>query len=65
MAINLEKGGRENLNAPKFTIGLGWDTNNSATGEGFDLDTSVFILGENGKVISDDHFIFYNNKNRM
>lgn len=62
MAINLEKGQRENLSAPKFTVGLGWDTNSSVSGEGFDLDTSVFILGENGKVISDDHFIFYNNK---
>lgn len=61
MAINLQKGGRENLNAPKFTIGLGWDSNSSTTGEGFDLDTSVFILGESGKVLSDNHFIFYNN----
>jgi tellurium resistance protein TerD len=61
MAINLQKGQRENLNAPKFTIGLGWDTNNSATGEGFDLDASVFILGENGKLVTDEHFVFYNN----
>jgi tellurium resistance protein TerD len=61
MAINLQKGQRENLNAPKFTIGLGWDTNNSATGDGFDLDASVFILGENGKLVTDEHFVFYNN----
>ena len=61
MAINLQKGQRENINAPKFTIGLGWDTNSSSTGSGFDLDASVFILGENKKVISDAHFIFYNN----
>ncbi len=61
MAINLQKGQRENLNAPKFTVGLGWDTNNSATGEGFDLDASVFILGDNGKLVSDAHFVFYNN----
>ncbi|KIC03934.1 TerD family protein [Flavobacterium sp. AJR] len=61
MAINLQKGQRENINAPKFTIGLGWDTNNSSTGSGFDLDASVFILGENKKIISDSHFIFYNN----
>lgn len=61
MAINLQKGQRENLNAPKFTVGLGWDTNNSATGEGFDLDASVFILGENGKIITDEYFVFYNN----
>ncbi len=63
MAINLQKGQRENINAPKFTIGLGWDTNTSSTGSGFDLDASVFILGENKKVISDAHFIFYNNLN--
>ena len=63
MAINLQKGQRENINAPKFTIGLGWDTNSSSTGSGFDLDASVFILGENKKVISDAHFIFYNNLN--
>lgn len=61
MAINLQKGQRENINAPKFTIGLGWDTNSSSAGSGFDLDASVFILGDNKKVISDAHFIFYNN----
>ncbi len=26
--INLEKGQRVNVELPKFTIGLGWDTNN-------------------------------------
>ena len=61
MAINLQKGQREALNAPKFTIGLGWDTNSSSSGTAFDLDSSVFILGENKKVISDEHFVFYNN----
>lgn len=61
MAINLQKGQRENINAPKFTIGLGWDTNQSSTGSGFDLDASVFVLGENKKILSDSHFIFYNN----
>lgn len=61
MAINLQKGQRENINAPKFTIGLGWDTNSSSTGTSFDLDASVFILGDNKKIVSDAHFIFYNN----
>jgi len=61
MAINLQKGQRENINAPKFTIGLGWDTNTSSTGTGFDLDASVFILGDNKKIISDAHFVFFNN----
>lgn len=61
MAINLQKGQRETINAPKFIIGLGWDTNSSSTGTAFDLDASVFVLGENKKVLSDNHFIFYNN----
>lgn len=61
MAINLQKGQRENLDAPKFTIGLGWDTNSSSTGTDFDLDASLFLLGDNKKLISDEHFIFYNN----
>jgi len=61
MAINLEKGQRQNIAAPKFTVGLGWDTNNSATGEAFDLDASIFILGANGKLVSDNHLVFYNN----
>src|SRR4028119_937021 len=61
MAINLQKGQRENLNAQKFTIGLGWDTNASSTGAAFDLDASVFILGDNSKLIADEYFVFYNN----
>jgi len=61
MAINLQKGQRENINAQKFTIGLGWDTNASSTGAAFDLDASVFILGANGKLVSDQYFVFYNN----
>jgi tellurium resistance protein TerD len=61
MAINLQKGQRENLKAPIFTIGLGWDTNSSTSGRDFDLDASVFMLGENKKLVADEYFIFYNN----
>jgi len=61
MAINLQKGQRENLDAPKFTIGLGWDTNSSSTGTDFDLDASLFLLGDNKKLVSDENFVFYNN----
>ena len=61
MAINLQKGQRETIDAPKFVIGLGWDTNSSSTGSAFDLDASVFILGDNKKILSDAHFVFYNN----
>ncbi|WP_265429252.1 TerD family protein [Chryseobacterium sp. YIM B08800] len=61
MAINLQKGQRENINAPKFTVGLGWDINNTSTGGAFDLDASLFLLGDNKRLVSDNHFIFYNN----
>ena len=61
MAINLQKGQRENIDAPKFTIGLGWDTNSSTTGTAFDLDASVFMLNDNKKLVSDEHLVFYNN----
>ena len=61
MAINLQKGQRQSINAPKFIIGLGWDANSSSTGTDFDLDASVFIMGDNKKLINDQYFVFYNN----
>ncbi|MXV14974.1 TerD family protein [Hufsiella ginkgonis] len=61
MAINLQKGQREAIDAPKFTIGLGWDTNSSSTGSAFDLDASIFVMGDNKKLVSDEYFVFYNN----
>jgi tellurium resistance protein TerD len=65
MAIDLKKGGRINLQkeAPaltKVSIGLGWKPNAFNTGTKFDLDASVFLLDANEKLISDAHFIFYN-----
>jgi tellurium resistance protein TerD len=66
MAISLQKGQRVSLDkvAPGLLagfIGLGWDTNKTDTGSDFDLDTSIFLLGANEKLVSDEHFIFYNN----
>ena len=61
MAINLQKGERANITLPKFTIGLGWDVNESSTGGEFDLDASIFMLGETRKILSDPYFVFYNN----
>lgn len=67
MSINLSKGGRINLakEAPGLTyaaVGLGWDLNNTDTGTAYDLDASVFLLAANGKIVSEEYFIFYNNK---
>jgi len=61
MAINLEKGQRQGIDAPKFTVGLGWDGNPAATGEAFDLDASIFLVGPTGKIPNDSHFVYYNN----
>jgi len=66
MAVSLSKGGRVSLSkeAPglkNIKVGLGWDANATDTGAQFDLDASLFMLGVDGKVISDSHFIFYNN----
>ena len=63
MAVNLQKGQRVSLdNSMKMAlVGLGWDPNKYDGGFDFDLDASAFVLGANGKVQSDDDFIFYNN----
>ncbi|BAQ62301.1 tellurium resistance protein TerD [Geminocystis sp. NIES-3708] len=66
MAISLQKGQRISLAkvAPSLVagfIGLGWDTNATDTGGDFDLDVSLFLVGANEKLVSDKHFIFYNN----
>ena len=63
MAINLQKGQRVSLdNSMKLAlVGLGWDTNRYDGGADFDLDASAFLLGENGKLLRDEDFVFYNN----
>ena len=65
MAVSLTKGGNVSLSkeAPGLKsvhVGLGWDAR-VTDGQGFDLDASVFLLTESGKVRSDADFVFYNN----
>ncbi|MBT2656312.1 TerD family protein [Bacillus sp. ISL-18] len=67
MAVSLSKGQKVDLTKtnPGLTsvvVGLGWDTNKYDGGNDFDLDSSVFLLGENGKVTNETDFIFYNNR---
>ena len=66
MAVNLSKGQRISLEkvAPGLSevfVGLGWDTNITDTGADFDIDASLFLVNNSEKLISDSHFIFYNN----
>jgi len=63
--VSLTKGGNVSLTkmAPSLSavrVGLGWDAR-TTTGADFDLDASALICAEGGKVLSDQHFIFYNN----
>jgi tellurium resistance protein TerD len=65
MAISLSKGGNVSLSkeAPgikKILVGLGWEPR-ATDGAAFDLDASVFMLKNDGKVRADNDFIFYNN----
>ena len=66
MAVSLSKGGNVSLSkeAPGLkhvVVGLGWDPR-VTDGQEFDLDASVFLCGEDGKVRGDTDFVFYNNK---
>ena len=65
MTISLQKGGNVSLSkqAPglkRVRFGLGWDLRKT-DGSAYDLDASAFVLDGNGKVLSDQHFVFYNN----
>ncbi|MGO4205719.1 TerD family protein, partial [Rhodococcus sp. TAF43] len=65
MGVSLTKGGNVSLTkeAPGLTavaVGLGWDLR-STTGQDFDLDASAIGLGADKKVVSDQHFVFFNN----
>ncbi|MEO6703006.1 MAG: TerD family protein [Jatrophihabitantaceae bacterium] len=66
MAVSLTKGANVSLSkeAPGLTavvVGLGWDAR-TTTGTDFDLDASAILVKADGKVLSDKHFIFFNNK---
>ena len=65
MAITLEKKKpislvKEKPGMKHIVAGLGWDEA-TISGVPVDCDVSVFLLGANGKLVSEEHFIFYNN----
>ncbi|MFC4948359.1 TerD family protein [Pseudonocardia sp. GCM10023141] len=65
MGVSLAKGGNVSLTkeAPGLTnvlVALGWDVR-TTTGADYDLDASAILLNASGKVISDLHFVFFNN----
>jgi tellurium resistance protein TerD len=67
MVVSLSKGGNVSLTKEagpaglnKVVVGLGWDVR-TTTGQDFDLDASALSTNAEGKVVSDQHFVFYNN----
>lgn len=65
MGVSLAKGGNVSLSkeAPGLTavlVGLGWDVR-TTTGADHDLDASALLCDGAGKVLSNAHFVFYNN----
>ncbi|TDD76793.1 TerD family protein [Actinomadura rubrisoli] len=65
MGVSLAKGGNVSLtkaapNLNAVSVGLGWDVR-ATTGADFDLDASALMLTGAGKVMSDQHFVFFNN----
>jgi tellurium resistance protein TerD len=65
VGVSLNKGGNVSLTkeAPNLTaviVGLGWDAR-TTTGSDFDLDASALLTNTEGKVLSDQHFVFFNN----
>jgi tellurium resistance protein TerD len=66
MSVNLTKGGNVSLTkaAPGLSavvVGLGWDAR-TTDGTAFDLDASAIVCDADGKALSDQHFVFFNNK---
>ena len=65
MTISLQKGGNVSLSKQvpglnRVRFGLGWDWRKT-DGADFDLDASAFLLNADGQVLSNQHFIYYNN----
>lgn len=61
--VVLKKGQKTSLsklnpNLSLIDVCLGWDI--GPNGQGYDLDVEAFMLGQDGKVIGDDWFVFYN-----
>jgi tellurium resistance protein TerD len=67
VGVSLSKGGNVSLTKQAgaagltaVTVGLGWDIR-TTTGTDFDLDASAIGVKADGKVLTDQHFVFFGN----
>lgn len=66
MPISLQKGQKVSLTKgnpglQKLLVGIGWDINRFDTGGDFDLDSVAFLITDNGKVSTQQDFVFFGN----
>ena len=66
MPVSLQKGQKVSLTKgnpglKNVVVGIGWDVNAFDTGGDFDLDSTAFLLSDNGKITNQNDFIFYGN----
>ncbi|MFL6162069.1 MAG: TerD family protein [Jatrophihabitantaceae bacterium] len=64
MSVSLSKGGNVSLtkqapNLKSVIVGLGWQER-TTSGADFDLDASALMLNAGGRILSDAHFVFFN-----
>ena len=55
--INLSQ---KNPGLSKIRVGFSWE-NNKIEGQLPDCDVSAFMLGDDGKILAEEYFVFYNN----
>ncbi|MBL7500909.1 TerD family protein [Frankia sp. CNm7] len=66
MTVDVTKGAsvaltKEGSDLTRVTVGLGWDPAPRGSTEDFDLDASALALGTDGRIVSRDYFVFFNN----
>lgn len=66
MAINLTKGQRVEIASglTRLKVEMGWKVNPNADPP-YDLDASVFLLGNSGQIENEYDFVYYNSPNRV
>ena len=66
MAINLIKGQRVEIESSlsRLVVEMGWKVNPNAEPP-YDLDASIFLLGNSGQIEHEADFVFYGSSNRI
>ena len=66
MAINLIKGQRVEIESSlsRLVVEMGWQVNPNAEPP-YDLDASIFLLGNSGQIEHEADFVFYGSSNRI